>query len=252
MKFNILSDCVLLWALVELCAYIFFLIRKKGEINNYNAVNVYINRLIFFLKKGIHKEKLFQEIYLSLPKCRNNKTIRTYLIKAIRCGSVYEGIDYIEDVIGCEPIRKLHNLIKGEYVNERDLKEIITTDIELWQNSRRNQLKTVFTMKTKLIAQEILLIVANFMLYIRTKNDISFVIVVVVNTIGAILFILLEYESIHVIQLCYEGNLAYLKMLKRKSHPPTVSFTKLFQMVGGMGIVANTAMLAVRFLDEAI
>ena len=75
---------------------------------------------------------------------------------------------------------------------------------------------------------------------------------IVVNTIGVILFIVLDYECVVVDEKFHERKLAKKNGQNNKTIKPAIRVKELFQLVASLGLIINIVTVAAGFLEGAI
>ena len=125
-------------------------------------------------------------------------------------------------------------------------------EIHIWETTRMG-IKTAYRKnRAKLILQRIGLFVATMLLYIHNETEISLFIYIVVNTIGVILFIVLDYEGVVVDENIRDRKVAKYLEAEKKTLAPAMWLKNIFQLAGCAGLIINIAMLSSHCLGQVI
>ena len=242
-------SCVILWILVEFISFVASKIRKNIEATIYKNKKSYINHLLYFLEKNVPKQKLLQELYYSFPK---NRILQSLILKSMKKGDLRASLAYIEGQIWCYPVARLHEIFLSSDYDVKAAKQEVDKAVNSWDMSR-NGIKTAYRKnRIRLIVERTILFLSTIALHSYHKNEISLLIFAVVNTIGVILFIVLDYESINVDLKIRDGNPARGFNTEKKTLAPALGLKNIFQLAGCMGLIINIAMIAAQFLEQAI
>lgn len=249
MSDNYILSCVILWILVEFISFVVFILRRNIEATIYKNKISYINHLLYFLEKNVPKEKIMQELFFSFS---SNKKLQKLVMLAMNKGDLNESIPYIERYLWANPIVILHEYMLLKDVDVKVAKQIVDNSVKEWKMTREG-IKTAYRKnRIKLIVERTILFLSTIALYSYHKNDISLWVFIVVNTIGVILFIVLDYESVNVDGKIRDGNLARGIKAQKKTLAPAVGMKNIFQLAGCMGLIINIAMIAAQFFEQAI
>lgn len=94
--------------------------------------------------------------------------------------------------------------------------------------------------------------IANLALYFRSRLNITLFIFIVVNTIGVVLFIVLDYECVVVDEEFRDRKLARNDAVEKKTLKPALRMKEIFQTVASLGLIINVTMLVEQYLDKVI
>ncbi|MBR1622641.1 MAG: hypothetical protein IJ675_01845, partial [Pseudobutyrivibrio sp.] len=106
--------------------------------------------------------------------------------------------------------------------------------------------------RLELILQRIVLFVATILLYLHNETEISLLICIFVNTIGVILFIVLDYEGVVVDENIRERKIAKSIKAEKKTLAPAIWLKNTFQLAGCAGLIINISMLSAHYLEQVI
>ncbi|WP_458459096.1 hypothetical protein, partial [Pseudobutyrivibrio sp.] len=139
------------------------------------------------------------------------------------------------------PVKSYEGLVKEVY-DKLNIMELSVNQIK----------KTLIRNKLRLLLDKTIMMFINLALYHQLQNEYSFIIFIVVNTIGVIWFIVLDYESISVVLQFQERNLADAVRVKNKTQAPAYAVKRIFTTVAGLGLIINISMIAVGYLGLVI
>lgn len=256
MELNNLQLCFALWIVAELVSIIVTWIHK-GSINRaIKAKELYFSRLIYFMKKGTPISEILQELYFSFS---TNSGLRSILFKAMNQARTSDGLKLITESMQCRPITLVHRQLSQAYlmgqetIDAKDnLYEYFTNELEIWKESRREAERILRKKRRRYFIEKTIFLISNLALYFYLKNEKSLGIFIVVNTIGVILFIVLDYDCTVVDSKIRDGKLAKIKKPTKKALEPARRLQGIFQMVASLGLILNITMIAARLLDGAI
>ena len=251
MELNRLIPCFALWIAAELILLGISIYRFIKNLRLNNARKLYMQRLIYFLKKGVAYEKLLNKIYLSILGVKNTRILQKNVFQAINTIDFQIGLELIQEKMGCYPIMMAHEGI----LLKKDRKEIINESLAAlveWEEALKELRLILLRNRFIVLFEKMIFFFMNITLYIYLQSDLSMVIFIVVNTISVIWSILLQDESIRVIGEDGERNLATIKSAKKRTQAPAFRCKQLYQLVGAMGLIINISMIAVRYLEQVV
>lgn len=262
-KFNKIAISFMLWGAVELCSIVYCALRRLREQKKRAMKELYIKRVIRLLPKCADSIELLRELYYSFG---NNKYLRKILIRAIKHQEkqydnrtyVAAGFSYIEGKLGCTPINYIHRYLAenefkvGDYslVDIKGLEAEVQEQILLWKTENDKFLTYMRKQRTKLLFEKSVLLFCNLLIYLKYSNDITLLIFAVVNTIGLVSFIILDYDCCVVDEKKREGNLARRNRGKKRALAKDKRLREMFQIAGGMGLIVNITLFVIRLLEQ--
>ena len=262
-KFNNIAASFILWGLVEFCSIIYCALRRSREKKKRAIKELYIKRALRLLPKCADSIELLRELYYSFG---NNRYLRSILIRAIRYQEkqadnrvyVSAGFSYIERKLGCEPIYYMHKYLAenelkvGDYslVDLHELEGVTRDRFDLWKTENDRFLTYMKKQRTKLLFEKSVLLFCNLLIYLKYSNDITLLIFAVINTIGLVSFIILDYDCCVVDEKKREGNLARTNKGKKRALAKDKRLREIFQIAGGMGLIVNITLFAIRLLEQ--
>ncbi|WP_405375944.1 hypothetical protein [Pseudobutyrivibrio sp.] len=262
-KFNNIAASFILWGLVEFCSIIYCALRRRREQKKRAIKELYIKRVLRLLPKCADSIELLRELYYSFG---NNRYLRSILIRAIRYQEkqadnrvyVSAGFSYIERKLGCEPINYMHRYLSenelevGNYslVDLHELEVLTQERFSLWKTENDRFLTYMKKQRTKLLFEKSVLLFCNLLIYLKYSNDITLLIFAVVNTIGLVSFIILDYDCCVVDEKKHEGNLARKNKGKKRALAKDKRLREIFQIAGGMGLIVNITLFAIHLLEQ--
>ena len=250
-KFNKIVISFILWGAVELCSIVYCALRRLREQKKRAMKELYIKRVIRLLPKCADSIELLRELYYSFG---NNKYLRKIMIRAIKYQEtqfdnrtyVAAGFSYIEGKLGCAPIDYIHR-----YLAENELKVGEAQQrILLWKTENDKFLTYMRKQRTKLLFEKSVLLFCNLLIYLKYSNDITLLIFAVVNTIGLVSFIILDYDCCIVDEKKREGNLARRNKGKKRALAKDKRLREMFQIAGGTGLIVNITLFVIRLLEQ--
>lgn len=222
-----------------------------------------MKRLLKLLPKCHDSLDLLRELYYSFS---NNKAMQRIIFKAMKYQDRYAGASncpspgfkYIEKKLGCEPMFFIHDYLEkleidfGDYLtcDYEEFAESTKEHIALWKTHERKFLKYMQVQRTKLLLEKSVLLFCNLMVYLKYGNDISLLIFAIVNTIGLVVFIILDYDCCVVDSKKREGNLASIKKRKKRALAKGKRLNGLYQIAGGMGLIINLTMFMIQWFEQ--
>lgn len=248
MNSNTLISCFSLWVIVELISLLNTFFGGRILKKRYEMKRIYSTQLLFLLKKKGNECRLLEKLYVGLT----NKSLRKILLKAIRKGSLKNQFAYIDKKIGCDIITLIHNHILHPIKSYEGLVKEVYDKLNIMELSVNQIKKTLIRNKLRLLLEKTIIMFINLALYHQLQNEYSLIIFIVVNTIGVIWFIVLDYESISVVLQFQERNLADAVRVKNKTQAPAYAVKRIFTTVAGLGLIINISMIAVGYLGLVI
>ena len=251
MELNNLRLCFALWIGVEAISILAAICHKHRSNKAFRMKQLYFNRMLYLMERKVQRESLLQECYLNTASC---KALQRLLFKALSLQNPNSGFRYMTKALYCEPVR----LLNGYLINSKDRKltqdtlEYFREQLELWITSRKKLQEHLNTNRLIYIIEKTIFMIANLALYFRSRLNITLFIFIVVNTIGVVLFIVLDYESISVVLQFQERNLADAVRVKNKTQAPAYAVKRIFTTVAGLGLIINISMIAVGYLGLVI
>lgn len=262
MKLNNLYLCFVLWAVVCLIAIICAAIRRC-KIKKSNELKLaYIRRIMLLVGQSQNITTLFREVYYGF----NNKRLKQILIKAMKLQEKAKdketysviGFKYIERKIGCEPILAIHKylvheeLVHGSLVNidAKKFNKYADEHIDAWQQEGKTLERLIKKELLKGVIWQQFFFFMNMIVYIKICTSITLDVWIIVNTIGCVLFIILDYEWAVVDAKIRDGKLAKGFSGKKRALARTARLNSMYQLVGGMGLIVNLALFVSQWLEQ--
>ena len=154
----------------------------------------------------------------------------------------------------CEPIRHLNGYLahSKERKVTKDTIEYFQDQMELWITSRKKLQEHLNTNRLIYIIEKTIFMIANMALYFISRLNITLFIFIVVNTIGVVLFIVLDYECVVVDEEFRDRKLARNNAVEKKTLKPARRMKEIFQTVASLGLIINVTMLVEQYLDKVI
>lgn len=212
---------------------------------------LYFTRMLYLLERGVDRDCLLQECYLNTA---SSKPLQKILFEAIKLQNPVSGFKYVTKSLYCQPIKILNGYLSGR--NERkvtiDTIEYFKEQLELWITSREKLQKNLNTNRLIYIIEKTIFMITNLALYFKSRLDITLFIFIVVNTIGLVLFIVLDYECVVVDEEFRDRKLARGSKIEKKTLKPTIRMKEIFQTVASLGLIINVTMLVEQYLDKVI
>ena len=104
--------------------------------------------------------------------------------------------------------------------------------------------------RTKLLLEKSVLLFCNLMVYLKYGNDISLLVFAIVNTIGLVSFIILDYDCCAVDSKKREGNPASIKRRKKRALAKGKRLNGMYQVAGGMGLIINLTLFMLQWFEQ--
>ena len=243
MNSNTLISCFSLWVIVEMISLLNTFFGGRILKKRYEMKRIYSTQLLFLLKKKGNECRLLEKLYVGLT----NKSLRK-----IRKGSLKNQFAYIDKKIGCDIITLIHNHILHPVKSYEGLVKEVYDKLNIMELSVNQIKKTLIRNKLRLLLDKTIMMFINLALYHQLQNEYSLIIFIVVNTIGVIWFIVLDYESISVVLQFQERNLADAVSVKNKTQAPAYAVKRIFTTVAGLGLIINISMIAAGYLGLVI
>ncbi len=240
--------------LIAICTATF----HKAAINRQHSVKKeYMIRLLNISQKFSSVEDIMKELYYSYMKDRYMSAI---MYKALKYRQPKKGLYYIYRKIGCDIMWQLHMFLISRQRDYGDrvgpISYSIISDfmrkIDEWDGIYLEKLHALKKRRILVLVEKNIILAANILLYFCFKIDISLVIFIVVNTIGLILFIILDYECCIEDGKCFARNLADKIQQRKKTRLPAHKLYNLYQLVGGMGLIINISIVVARWLGPVV
>ena len=220
----------------------------KSINSQFEMKRLYCSRMTFLLKKGCIKDKLLHDLYFSV----SNRGLKKMLIRAIKQGQVENQFSYVEKQIGCDTVKLIHEYIYTRGGNLANLEKEVVEKLRLMEFSMKEMKRTMLKNKIRLLLNKTLFFLANIAFAYYLKNDYSFLIFIIVNTLGVIWFIVLDYESVLAVLEFRERKLVEVKAKRKKTLAPANTIKRCFSAFASLGLIINISMVAAGFLMQAI
>ena len=252
MKFNTIFLCFLLWSTVGILSVIASALRRYKANKEHELKTIYLNQFIFLAKRGKNTSDIIKELYYFFI---SNKRMRLILLKAMNLPAP-KTMDYLYSKIGCEPMKIIHGFVlKRETQNREGNLKNIPEDIvkyfyelvEKWEEEYQQKLFLLKRRKLKALVEIITMLCINTYLYKWIQIDISLWIFVIVNTLGVILFIVLDNECL-VVDKKNIRSFVGRKGLEKKTQFPARGLQSLYQLASGMGLIINIFIIVAGWL----
>ena len=251
MELNNLRLCFALWIGVEAISIFAAFCHKHRSNKAFRMKQLYFNRMLYLMERKVQRESLLQECYLNTASC---KALQRLLFKALSLQNPNSGFRYMTKALYCEPVR----LLNGYLINSKDRKltqdtlEYFREQLELWITSRKKLQEHLNTNRLIYIIEKTIFMIANLALYFRSRLNITLLIFIVVNTIGVVLFIVLDYECVVVDEEFRDRKLARNNTIEKKTLKPARRMKEIFQTVASLGLIINVTILVEQYLDKVI
>jgi len=207
------------------------------------------------MSKPIGLEELLQSLYIS---CLKNRRIRKVIFNGMKLSAPIKSFDYITESFECPPVRELYGLMLANY---REGNEVYLSNEQIhglmagfknWEADRKHVADIVWNRRIGFYIQRLLIMITMIALYYFLRNEICLYICIVVNTIGVIFAIVLDYEWTVVERISRERKIASLKGAKRKPQSPDLKLKGCFQFIAGLGLIINISLWSAQFLEQVI
>jgi hypothetical protein len=228
MKFNNYQLCLILWLLAEVSTFVLEFIRAHKARKMGKMRELYLQRMKYFMQKGIVGEKMLQELYFSLLESGKNKALCSLIFEGMHFSDANEGISYIEDKL---------NLFTGD--------DSIVDNSKNKINRYLRKKKLIFRFQRTVVAT------VTIALFLKYNIDITRIIAVVVNTIGVVFQILLDYDYDLENWLRRDGKLARKNGLKIPQSQAR-NLKIMYQLLAGLGVIVNISLYTIHYLEQAI
>ena len=223
MKFNTITLCFLIWATAGILSMFVAVIQRLKAKKEHELKTIYMKQFIFLAERGKTSGDILKELhYLFISE----KKLRQILVRAMRMPSA-KALDYIYSKIGCEPMKIIHGFVLKRECQDRqkpagripnDIVQYFYELIDSWEVDYKEELSQLKRRRIRAFIEIVTFIGINYFLYNMLKTAISMWIFVIVNTLGVILFIVLDSE--------------------KKTHSAS-GLQGLYQLVSGMGLIIN-------------
>ena len=235
-----------MWFFVEILSLLLFVCRRVRYNRISAARRLYTEKLLDVIIIREDSAELIRELYFCFA---SSPVLRPILYEALRREeNGKDGLLYIYRKLGSEPIRILHQSIRERIFISKNFMGKIHEVIDEWNIIEEENRKLLSKNKYKLMFEKYGLMYLSFKLYDYLRLPISLWIFIVVNTIGVIVFIILEYESVGVDTNISARNPARDLKQKNKAHIPARKLQGLYQLAGGMGLIINISIIVTAWL----
>jgi len=262
MKLNNIYLCFVLWITVGGLASICSIYRRIRAKKKNKLRLAYMNRLMLLAEQNHDVTTLLREVYYGF----NNKLFKHCLFKALllqekaKDKEAYAqiGFRYIEKKYGCKPMNLIHNYLINEFLKNGKLS---TMDYAAFYNYgeklinawKKEELVFNRIMRKELIKGvlwQLFFFNMNIAVYFNFYTEISELILVIVNTIGIVVFIILDYERTFVDVKNRDGKLAKTFWGKKRALAKTIRIKSFYQLIGGMGLIINLGLFVSQKLAQ--
>lgn len=254
MEFNTIILCFILWGFVEFIAILASIFHRITLRQEHIAKKKYMQRLLELSHRGVEPNDLIKELYYSFM---GDNRLRIMLLHCLRY-QPERAFKYIYSKLGCEPMRVIHNYLikkisREEFSETRPLipigtMEYLMKEIDKWDADWCHRLKLRKKKKLQALLEKNLIQIIILFLYLSLQTEQSLVIFAIVNTIGVIMFIILDYECCVVDEKVDEGNLASKKYAKKMSQAVASGVENIYQLVASMGLIINITTVVMNWL----
>lgn len=258
MKVNTIIVCMLLWGVVELIAIIVSVLHRITLKQEHVAKKKYLQRLIELAAMEINAANLTTELYYSFL---NDRRLRIILLKAIKF-SPEKSFMYIYSRLGCEPMKKVHSYLlkkinykvaKGSIEDKNPLISVKTRDylfsiIEDWDTTWNKELRLLKKKKAMAFLEKSFAHIINLWLYVTLQTDTCLIIYVIVNTIGVVMYIIIDYECCVVDNKDYKGSLVFQKYEKKISQSFARGIENIYQLAASLGLIISITTVVMNWL----
>ena len=251
MELNNLRLCFALWIGVEAISILAAICHKHSSNKAFRMKQLYFNRMLYLMERKVPWENLLQECYMNTTSC---KPLQRLLFKAMSLQNPNSGFRFMTKALYCEPIRRLNGYLahSKERKVTKDTIEYFRDQLELWITSRKKLQEHLNTNRLIYIIEKTIFMITNLALYFRSRLNITLFIFIVVNTIGVVLFIVLDYECVVVDEKFRDRKLARNDAVEKKTLKPALRMKEIFQTVASLGLIINVTMLVEQYLDKVI
>ena len=242
MQLNNISYSLLIWLVVGGFSALLSFVRAFEMNQKHHLTKLYMQRLLVIASKETSTNKIIKELYYSFI---NQRQIRSILVRALK-GSSREGFEYIYKRIGCYPMKQLHGYLldREKYMDDTGNLSDSTTkhfqdEIEKWDCEYQVILKEMRKIRRHAWINMVVFAFINYLMFIHLNNEYSLLIFAIVNTIGVVNIIILDYECGSVGDRIPAGNSALKMFKKNKTQFLLKSIQGVYQMAVGLGLIYN-------------
>ncbi len=256
MQFNKLLLSFILWTVVGFVGAIASFFRRYRLSQEHKTKLCYMQQLLRLAGQGFNMDEILKELYYFFIR---NKRLRVVLLRAMGLSTI-NAYNYIYKKLGCEPMRQIHayliSRIGRNYEKNNSEQVKLSSEtidcfqklINEWDDEAITSLKYMKKRKIAIWFEINCMLMSNLFLYYKLQTEISLLTLVIVNTIGVALYIILDYECCIVDRNKNDGKLAPWKNAKKRTHTPAKGFQYFYQLVGGMGLIINISMFVLEWL----
>ena len=254
MEINTIKLCFLLWMVVDVSSVITTVIHKRRISALFCTKELYVDRILYLMRKGTPYNKLLKELYMIVT---SEKKLRKVVYKGVAKVNPALGFKYITKKLYCRPIKLINDFIVDclrmgkESTNDSSI-DFFESQFNRWVSGRKEIEKLLNRNRLVYIIDKTIIMIVNLALYYWNHLEITLFIFIVVNTIGVILFIVLDYECVVVDEKFHERKLAKKNGQNNKTIKPAIRVKELFQLVASLGLIINIVTVAAGFLEGAI
>ncbi|MCR4568225.1 MAG: hypothetical protein K5769_09250 [Pseudobutyrivibrio sp.] len=214
------------------------------------------------MKDCSNSKELLRELYYAI----NDRKTKSIILKAASkqekiFGDEYisVGFKYIERKLGCSPMYKIHlalanmEIIHGNYPKKilESFEDEFVDGINIWQTATKLLLKEKGRQRAKALAEKSAILFVNLFLYLKLNREISLLTFVIVNTMGLITFIVLDYDCYIVDAKRRARNPADEIKPQKKALAKTKAIRGMYQLVAGLGLIINISIAVNQWLQQA-
>ncbi|SEA30610.1 hypothetical protein SAMN02910384_01259 [Pseudobutyrivibrio sp. ACV-2] len=258
MKFNTIILCIILWCSVEFIAIVVSILHRITLKQEHIAKKKYMQRLLELASQEQESGDIIRELYYSFIKDRK---LRIVLLQSMRY-STEKSFMYIYSKIGCEPMKKIHtHLMKRMESNEPgggktfiapiisiSTRDYLLNDVEIWDQNWKDQLKKLKKRRNQAFIEMLLSFMINLYIYFRIQSVLCLMICVVVNTIGVIMYIIIDYECSVEDSRTGLGNDIFEKYEKKISQTFARGIENIYQLAASLGLIINITTVVMQWL----
>lgn len=258
MKFNIIITCIMLWSAVELVAIIVSTIHRITLEQEHISKKKYLFRLIELASMEREDTDIIRELYYSFV---NDKRLRIVFLRALR-GSTVKAFKYIYSKLGCEPMKTIHSLLIKKIIARQNsvektgsqplisnkTKECLINDVNNWDVNWNSRLKILKKKKATVFIEKILAHLINLWLYLELQTDLCLLIYVFVNTLGVIMYIVIDYECCVIDDKIVEGKFSFYRYEKKISQTFARGIENIYQLAVSLGLIINITTVVMGWL----
>lgn len=258
MKLNIIIACIMLWSAVEFVAIIVSTIHRITLKQEHISKKKYLLRVIELASMDMEDTDIIRELYYSFVK---DKRLRIVLLQALR-GSTEKAFAHINAKLGCEPMKKVHSILIKKIIERRSgvaqkgsqplisnkTKEYLLNDVNNWDSNWNSKLKTLKKKKATIFIEKLFAHLINLWLYLELQTNLCLQIYVLVNTLGVIMYIIIDYECCVVDEKIVEGKLSFYRYEKKISQTFARGIENIYQLAASLGLIINITTVVMSWL----